>query len=733
MSARFGRVIGDIDRDNARRDIPERQALIFALFACAAFLGASLGFQIQPLVSRAILPWFGGGPAVWTVCLLFFQTTLFLGYAYAYRLVRCSAVPLQVSIYGVVAFAALLLPVLPSSSWKPKSDDSPEWQILLLLAAHTGLPFLVLSATGPLLQVWFLKAAPKQLPYRLYAYSNCGSLLGLMIVPFVLEQWFSLEQQARIWHGCFASLLILVLICGILALKQVETEPGVNHKELRHGVTTGVNRCSLPHSIARGRLWFLLSMTPVILLAAVTGKLTTDISPVPFLWIVPLAVYLVSLIVCFSRDSLAIRAFWMPTCGVLLLTSGICLCLKDSSWVHSSLPWQFTIHLGTLAASCMVCHGELVRLKPDMGPERRKSDHRLTEFYLIMAFGGAVGGVLTALVAPLVFPAYWEYHIGLFAAGAVPLIVFARDSRSSTHPSGLFIRKTVSAVGLTILAALLITNVVMYSQDCYAVSRSFFGVSRILKRQDSESQSPYAFELVHGTTIHGFQFVSPELMNYPTTYYGPSSGVGIALQSHQIHRPRRIGIIGLGVGTLAAYGRPGDILDFYEIDPVVRDFSVEFFRYVSDSPSTTTVIPGDGRLSLERRRQVWDYDVLVLDAFSSDAIPVHLLTIEAFETYQQHIAQDGIVAVHISNHNFDLRPVLLANAERLKWKAICIEDISFDASRMTLPTYWVLMSPEPSTLEATGIAQAKTVPMTKAILWSDARHSLIQILGGPIH
>jgi len=708
-----------------------KASLIPVVFAGTVFLGSMLAFQIQPLISRSLLPWFGGGPSVWTVCLLFFQTTLFLGYYYAFRLIGCLRVAHQVLIHLAFIAAALCMPVLPAPLWKPQSDGSPEWQILLRLATHTGLPFLVLSATSPLLQVWFLRAFPDRSPYRLYACSNAGSLFGLIVVPFALELWLSLAQQATLWYGCFVVWSGMTIGCGYITVKISASHAHVADSVRNSKTALKASRWSARATVGHWGLWFLLSMTPVVMLGAITSQLTMDVSPIPFLWIVPMAIYLGSLMVCFSWERLATRRIWMPACGLLLLVSGICLSMKDSSWVHSSLTFQFVMHLGTLAAVCMVCHGDLVRLKPAVGDDHGVGDQRLAEFYLVMALGGVAGGALTAVIAPLIFPTYWEYHLGLLASAAAPLIVLWREANPQVRDFRQWNATTFSFAGFLVLALMVILNVTTTLQRTYLISRSFFGVSRVLERRSEGSPGPYAFELVHGTTIHGFQFVSPELMNYPTTYYSPSSGVGIAMQNHYVTRPRRIGIIGLGVGTLAAYGRSGDVLDFYEIDPVVRDLAHQFFRYLSRSPATISIIPGDGRLSLERRELGRPYDLLVLDAFSSDAIPVHLVTAEAFAIYQRHIADDGIVAIHISNHNFDLRPVLLGNAQQLKWSAICIEDIRFDASRMTLPTYWVLMSPQRNSLESGEIAKANTVPMTDAILWTDERHSLFRILKSP--
>jgi hypothetical protein len=325
--------------------------IIHALYIGTVFLGAILGFQIQPLMSSAMLPWFGGSPAVWTVCLMFFQVALFAGYFYAFRLIRVFAVRGQFLVHASLLTATFLFPVLPESSWKPQGEGDPELQILWLLTCHTGVPFLALSATGPLLQVWFLQVFPGKSPYRLYAFSNAGSFLGLISVPFLLQVWLSLPQRAALWHGCFTTFAILMIACAAIA--------AFTGKDLPKGERTADQRFNNQKSVAVPqlarlsprvwRLWFLLAMIPTVLLAAITSKLTTDVSPVPFLWVAPLTIYLASLVLCFSHEEWAARRFWFPSLAGLLLASGVLICFKDNSWVLVSLPLQFAIHLGTLA------------------------------------------------------------------------------------------------------------------------------------------------------------------------------------------------------------------------------------------------------------------------------------------------------------------------------------------------------------------------------------------------
>lgn len=703
--------------------------IIHALYIGTVFLGAMLGFQIQPLISSALLPWFGGSPAVWTVCLLFFQTALFAGYYYAFRLIRLVTVRGQALIHSGLLCAALLVPVLPGTSWKPHGDENPNLKILWLLASHTGLPFLALSATGPLLQVWFLRLFPGKSPYRLYAFSNAGSFLGLISVPFFLQVWFSLPQQATIWYGCLSTFCVLMMACAATAVfseRKVAKEERVAKQRFRAPKSAISHQSSQPARIQR--LWFLLAMVPTVLLAAITNKLTTDVSPVPFLWVAPLTIYLASLVVCFSNEHWAARRFWLPVMSALLLASAVLISLKESSWVLASLPLQFGIHFGTLMAACMVCHGELVRLKPIVSDGSELDDMQLTSFYLVMALGGAAGGFFTAVVAPLVFPFYLEYHVGLLASALLPAVIIWPHVRSKLRDAHRATMRVTVVTGIVALTSLLIFDVVQTLRSSYLISRSFFGVIRVVEYRPTGSPIATAYMEFHGTTMHGFQSANQELAKVPTTYFNPTSGIGIALTNHHQDQTRRVGIVGLGVGTLAAYGRAGDVVDFYEIDPVVRDLAQNFFRYLGDCKAAVNVVSGDARLSLEALPGHNPYDVLVLDAFSSDAIPAHLLTAEAFDIYRQHLADDAIVAVNISSRHFDLRPVLAGHARRLNWSVLCVHNFAMAATVASSPSYWVLMSPHEESLSIPKLAELKRVPMDETIDWTDARHSPFGIL-----
>ena len=691
-----------------------------SLFAAAVFLGAGLVFQIQPLMSKLILPWFGGSPGVWTVCLLFFQALLFVGYLYAHGLVQRGSLRGQWRIHSGLLAVALLAPIWPSTAWKPTGDGDPTTAILGLLAWHVGLPYLLLSATGPLLQVWFARAFPGESPYRLYALSNLGSLLGLVSYPFVVDVWLSAQQQVTLWWSGFLGYSLLCVACGGIAVSR-GTAAHVNSEP----VSTLLG--DEPRATWGERLlWFALAMIPSVLLSSVTNKLSIDISPVPFLWVVPLTLYLVSFIICFSRESWASRRVWGPAAVVGLLVSANVIARQLGRGHYGSLPLQFCVHWGTFFSLCMVCHGELVRRKP-VSTRASAGSSALTEFYFVMSAGGAAGGLFVAVLAPAFLPLFVEHHLGLLVAALLMPWMWRADLFLSRSRIRNVAARMGVASAVSLLSICLLIDVVSTFNNVRSISRNFYGVLRVIERHLEPPSRSY-LSLSHGGTRHGLQPLDPSLARLPTTYYGLKSAVGLALATHHADRPRRIGLVGLGVGTLATYGRQGDVYDFYEIDPAVRDLAQHAFTYLRDSRAEVRLVPGDARLALERR-EGQQYDVLVLDAFSSDAIPIHLLTAEAFAIYRRHLAPDGIVAAHVSNRYFNLRPVLAGHAERLGWTAIGIADAKSDDELFTYSSSWVLLSPNADVLESGAIGQAERSDLGPPRHWTDARHSLFEVWG----
>ncbi len=605
-----------------------------ALYATAIFASAFLIFLVQPMVGKRILPWFGGVPAVWTLCLAFYQSVLFLGYAYAHAMIRVVKPSLQLWIHLVAVAAAFFsLPVLPETPPPLQGDVDPTLSVLWILTSSVALPFLVLASTGPLVQAWFARAHPTRSPYPLYAVSNVGSFLALFIYPFVLEPRLPLSQTGTLWSAGFVATALAVLACALPLVRDrsaagaVSAAPGADER--------------LSPTAVQALLWVLLSGTAVVLLMGVTNKLCLDVASIPFLWIVPLATYLVTFIVAFSSERAYHRASYVAIAVAAFLAT---------RFVGSSalIVWQVLAYCALLFSACMILHGELYRSRP--------APAALTAFYLCVSLGGALGGLLVGIVAPIVFDDYHELQAGLIAASLLVLVVCARDPQSFLRVGGPRWRwATVGPLALAI-GGYLVWQATRPTPLRVHQARSFFGVLKVDEVSDSVGQQR---SLTNGTTVHGAQFMGKSVRRLPTAYFGRATGLGLALTSRPQQGESRIGVIGLGVGTLAAYGREGDTMRFYEIDPVVVEIAGPggYFSFVEDSKADVEIVLGDARLVIEdeqKRGVRQDYDFLVLDAFSSDAIPIHLMTREAFARYFDALAPDGLMAVHVSNRHFQL-------------------------------------------------------------------------------
>ena len=679
-------------------------------FSLTIFWGAFLLFLVQPLIARFILPWFGGGPAVWTTCMLFFQLLLLGGYAYAHFSISRLTPRRQVITHLVLlALAVALLPITPGDAWKPTDGSHAAGHILLLLLGCLGLPYLVLSATGPLLQAWFSKANPGVSPYRLYALSNVGSLLALLIYPFYLEPQLSRQAQADGWSWGLAIYAGLTAWCGLKVWKSAASD----------GASATPTEEEAPASAWRKLLWFALPACGVMLLLAITNKLCQDIAVVPFLWVLPLSLYLLSFIISFDSPRWYHRGFWIPLLAVLL---GMVLWNLYQAESHPDITPLATLYLGTMFVACMVCHGEVYRLRPGAS--------RLTGFYLSLSAGGAAGGLFVALVAPFVFPDYFELHLALFLTAALVLVVLRQDP---TLPFREGRARWAWAVPVFALAALGygLTDVATTSlRGSLSTTRGFYGVLKV-NDNDSEIAGAHHLTLQHGATIHGLQYVDPEKRVVPSSYYTSTSGIGRLLRAHKPGGGRRVGAIGLGCGTLAAWGRAGDTFRFYEINDDVARLATSTFTYLKDSKAKTELVMGDARLSMERETDQ-RYDVIVLDAFSSDAIPVHLLTLEAFDHYQRHLKPDGAIVVHVSNRYLDLHPVVYRIADKIGFPAITIDDN--DTAYEDAGFYgsdWIIMSRNQVLMQQPLLRDVtkETVEFPARIMyWTDERSDLLSIL-----
>jgi len=694
---------------------------VIVLYAATLFASAFLLFLVQPVIAKQILPWFGGSAAVWTTCLVFYQTALLGGYAYSDFVVRRMPPRRQVAVHTALLVLSLIaLPIIPAGHWKPVGSESPWWPILAMLAATIGLPYFLLSTTSPLISAWLARARPGTNPYRLFALSNAASLLALVGYPFLLEPWSPTRMQAIGWSAGYALFVVLCIVAGWSSLARPRETDAVALAPRSDGA--GRQRANVaktaasaaaartpadaeaPPTAARQALWATLAATASLLLLAVTNHITQDIAAVPLLWIVPLAIYLLTFILCFD----ATRGYRRNVFVVLLGGS-----LAAMAWTLAdpAFTYALALHLGVfctgLFVACMFCHGELVRSKP--------APKYLTRFYLMIALGGAGGSVLVGIVAPQVLPAHFELPAGLVLVAALLLWQFRRGHLAFRV---LGVAALIATVGCGIWA---VSS--YYAYTTLAV-RNFYGVLRV---REVSAGNERQRSLVSGEIRHGTQIGTPDFSREPTTYYGRLSGVGRLLDAGRGAEPLRVGVIGLGAGTLAAYGAAGDVYRFYEINPDVIAIAQRDFTFLHDNAVTIEIVQGDARLALEREAPQ-RFDVLVVDAFTGDAIPLHLLTVEALGVYRRHVKPGGVIAFHVTNRHLDFVPIVerLAHAQRLFM--IHVQDPG--ARRYTLGTDWLLLSDRRESLERPWLTEAAKpiVARFDRRPWTDDYTNLVQAL-----
>jgi spermidine synthase len=713
---------------NAASPLPVRTAVVPTwTFGVAIALGACLLFQVQFVLAKLILPWFGGSPSVWSTALLAFQTLLLVGYAYAHALTSLPStrqqtrrhVALLVVVLVILAWRALAWPspITPDDTWKPDADGSPVRQILLLLTGAVGLPFVLLASTSPLLQRWYAETAPGRSPYRLYALSNLGSLLGLLSYPFLLEPRLDVFQQGRLWALGYLVFAAVTALCARVMLRAVDTRdaaPAVAATVDPRPVTDAeVEANPVPLAPARPLtgdyvMWLLLSAVPSALLQATTAKITQDIAAAPFLWMVPLALYLFTFVIAFEYPRLYRRHIFA------LLVAAV----ATATMPEWSTRVELAITLGMLTTAGLSLHGELAARAPVPA--------FLTRYFLVVSAGGVIGSALVALGAPIVFDGLVEYPLTLVAAllvlGAMYLMRRERDEDGGRGPA-------MVAVAFATLGGLLGAKTAIewanLTSDAVFTSRNFFGAIRVREQEFEDTHEGYR-RLQHGTTLHGMQYLALAKQLRPTSYYTPQSGVGRALDAATASdRPIRVGVVGLGTGTLAAYGRKGDAFTFFEIDPQVVALSTAptpLFTYLRASPAQIDIIGGDARLSLERAAP-WRFDVLALDAFSSDAVPVHLLTQEAFGLYARHLRDDrSVLAVHVSNRYLDLEGIVAAAARTAGFHSVVVEHDLVDND--TERTTWMLLARDAGALRGFG----EPYEATGVSPWTDASSHLLGVL-----
>ncbi len=699
-------------------------------------LSAFLLFQVQPIISKFILPWFGGGPGVWTTCMVFFQLVLFGGYAYAHLLTRFPR-RTQGLIHGALILLALVsLPIAPSASWKPTGQEDPVMRILLLLSSTVGLPYFVLATTSPLVQVWHLRQTGGQNPWRLYALSNVGSLVALLTYPFLVEPALDVSSQTWIWSAAFLVLAGLLIFHAFRDRQLASDLPVLPDIETASAEEKPIRWHLRP-------LWLLLPALASVLLLAATSHVCEDVAVIPFLWVVPLSLYLISFIITFDHERWYLPWAWaLPGLVILSVTAAlnfipetVDLPSEFKNWpalLQPLIPAKFTCDLkpnylyelgwafAAMFFGVMLCHGELTRLKP--------STKHLTQFYLIMSAGGALGGLCVSLLAPYYFTVNWEWPISLAIAFALAAVVVLR-SWSALRPLWL-------AIALILLLALplitsgtwLIQRYAFNNDQTERAVRNFYGTISVQRIDDLEADG-YSLLLYHGSITHGIQNFGDNANAAPSSYYGHHTGIGIALNSIKAKQGAKVGVIGMGAATVTSYGKQGDTYRIYEINPEIVRLAHDPFTFLNDLEKRGAKLEeviGDGRLALEREPPQ-HFDVLLLDAFSGDSVPVHLLTTEALAIYERHMNEDGIIVFNVTNRYLRLKPVLEKVAASRGWST---GFVSTDEEGDDYSTDYFLLSKNKAFLDALPKpASEDTSPSdAKVPLWTDSRHDLFQIL-----
>ena len=812
-----------------------RLSTLIALYAATVFVSAFLLFQVQPMIGKYILPWFGSTPGVWTTALLFFQLMLLAGYAYVHFVVGRLTLRRQAMVHAALLGLALIaLPITPAEALKPIGPEAPVGRILLILTLSVGAPFFLLSATAPLLQKWFAHLVPRRSPYRLYALSNLGSLLALLSYPFLVERFVRLQSQTVIWSLGYVVFAGLCVACAWhlyrLPVGAARELGGAGKEDA--GVDAGPGSPDESGDRPRAGMvlsWLSLSAVGSGLLMATTNQMSLDIAVVPLLWVVPLTLYLLTFILCFDSDRWYVRPLFAALLPLSLINAVRLLYVGPGLGILD----QIVGYSITLFVCCMACHGELARIRP---PSRH-----LTFFFLMVALGGAMGGIFVAVLAPAIFPGPYEYHLLLVACyglvvlvqtpqlfrpgqpkkkklmrmlsaicwevalltifiGAVRVLVpstwydadaamvraaaFAswREDLLMTVPyvSALFVlvfaawRRTegetlrawwgsgrgatrfgvsaLLAVGLWSLSGALVWQVREAETGVVLRGRNFYGM--LVIEEQRIGTTTHGRSLTHGRIRHGLQVLT--YPGWPTAYFGPETGVGVALRYHPARsdptRQFRVGVVGLGVGTLAAYAnarvdpdsppesyvhrREGGVPDytrFYEINPLVERWARASFTFLEDAASRgadVDVFQGDARIVLERQLEQGQgqrFDILALDAFSSDAIPIHLLTQESFQTYMGHLNEDGILAVHVTNRYVDLIPIVARLAEVVGMRAVYIRNDWSERGAVTA-TDWILLTKNLAFFDTKVVLKDKRAMPAPGPLWTDDFSSIFEVV-----
>jgi len=641
--------------------------------------------------------------------MLFFQLLLLAGYAYAHVSIRFLKPRMQMLVHvALLLGSCALLPILPNPMWRPTQAGDPTARILLLLTATIGLPYFLLSSTSPLLQAWFVRRTGSKVPYRLFALSNFGSMLALVSFPFLVEPTMATRQQAFWWSGGYVA---FALLCAFTAW--VSRAASAEHSNQAMADSESGERPSYAQLV----LWVLLASCASVLLVSVTNHMSQNIAPIPLLWVLPLALYLLTFIFAFESDRIYRRWLFIPLLAPALAGMAYMIYAEDGNF---NIKYAIPGYAAGLFVCCLFCHGELAR--------RRPAPRHLTLFYLMVSLGGALGGIFVALIAPRVFRIYWELPLGLIACGMLAMIAVwsLRVPKLGAWPL-----RAVIFIAVGVLAGYFIRQERALSKNLVLQARNFYGPLEV--RDDLPTEDYAQRTLLHGTIDHGSQLQDPVLRYVTTSYYAKRSGVGRAMGALREKGPIRAGVIGLGAGVLSNYGRKGDYFRIYEINPLVERIAQTLFTFYPHSAADKAILMGDARLTLERQLATegpQNYDILAVDAFSSDAIPVHLLTREAIQLYFRHLKPEGVLALHISNRYLDLKPVCEGGAASVGRQAWVVEDDGDEASYLSAST-WVLVTSDLSLYKDKSFKDATISQYTakKGFRpWTDDYSNLFQIL-----
>jgi hypothetical protein len=674
------------------------------LFAGTIFTSAFLLFLVQPLIAKQILPWFGGSAAVWSICMVFFQVVLLAGYAYADFTTRWLRPRVQAGLHAALLLLSLvLLPIVTSARWKPDGSEEPTLWILGLLMGTIGLPYFLLSTTGPLVQSWVTRTPWRAQVYRYFSLSNLASLVSLLSYPLWIERHSTLLEQAHGWSWAYA---LFVLLCAGTALIAAGLPTVGAAVAVPAGTPAAAALADSPPRAADYALWLALPALGSWLLLAATNHITQNVAAIPFLWVLPLSVYLLSFVLTFESDRWYRRRLFLPLTAAALLLCAYGLQASLGSNVRTAVP----LYAVGLFVLCMFLHGEMAR--------RRPHGRYLTRFYLMLSLGGAAGGITVGLVAPRVLPAYYELGIGLVLTALLGAAVL-RARRFGV----------VAPLAVAACCAWFLAQQVVYDFDgARRLERNFYGTLITLDAQ-RDNPADNVRQMYHGSVKHGEQYLAPARRREPTTYYGATSGVGraIAQKAAAPIQPRSVGLIGLGAGTLASYGRVGDRYRIYEINPQVFELADSEFTFLQDSAARIERVLGDARLALERESPQ-GFDVLAVDAFSGDSVPIHLITAEAMAVYLRHMKPDGIVAFHVTNRFLALAPVVQQIAQAHGLHAVLVHDEAEDSDLRR--TDWVLVSRSAAVLQQPPIgAAASPISVPPGLrAWTDDFNNLFSVL-----